>query len=101
MDENNIQDDIYTPPELIWIDCNVNNSENEEYKNQLKNILRYKAYDSIEPALDEIKRIKFERVTILLSRNIFKDFIPLFEREKNNICCSLNILVFTYNKKFV
>ena len=101
MDENNIQDDIYTPPELIWIDCNVNNSENEEYKNQLKEILRYKTYESIEPALDEIKRIKFERVTILLSRNIFKDFIPLFEREKNNICCSLNILVFTYNKKFV
>ena len=38
---------------------------------------------------------------ILLSKRIFKEFITLFEREKKDIFCSLNILVFTNNKSEV
>ena len=91
-----------TIPELIWIDQNIDNDENTNYQQQLKqNNISYKAYHSIQDALDEIKQIKFRRVILLLNINMFKDFIQLFEIERNNICCSLNILVFTYNKKFV
>ena len=82
-------------PKLIWIDYNINKSENIKYQNILKNITSFKGFNSIELGLEEIKKIKFERVIIILSKSMFNDFIPLFDKEKNNICCSLNIIVFT------
>ena len=35
----------------------------------------------------------------MLSSKMFEDFIPLFEKEKNKISCSLNIIVFTKKDK--
>ena len=83
---------------LIWIDYEVNNPENTIYQNKLRNILSFKSFKLINEGMEEIKKINFKRIMIMLSKRMFEEFITLFEREKKNICCSLNILVFT-NKK--
>ena len=98
--QNNNQNEIQNI-ELIWIDYEVNNIENTIYQNKLRNILSFKAFESINEGMEIIKKIKFKRIMILLSKRIFKEFITLFEREKKDIFCSLNILVFTNNKSEV
>ena len=84
---------------FIWIDYNIDNEENKKYKNILKTDVSLIECKLIEQGLEEIKKIKFERVILMLSSKMFEDFIPLFEKEKNKISCSLNIIVFTKKEK--
>ena len=82
-------------PKLIWIDYNINGKENLKYKNDLKKLVFLIECNLIEQGLEEIKKIKFERVILMLTKTMFINFINLFEKEKKEICCSLNIVVFT------
>ena len=86
-------------PELIWIDYNINNYENNKYKEQLKDIILIKGFKTIEDGLDEIKKIKFKKVFLILSKRMFSDFIIIFEKEKTKICCCLNVIIFTQKSK--
>ena len=83
---------------LIWIDYNIKAKENIKYKNELNTLVNLIECKTIEQGLEEIKKIKFERVMIMLCKSMFCEFIPLFEKEKGNISCSLNIIVFTKKK---
>ena len=82
-------------PKLIWIDYNINGKENLKYKNDLKELVFLIECNLMEQGLEEIKKIKFERVILMLTKTMFINFINLFEKEKKEICCSLNIIVFT------
>jgi len=87
---------------FIWMDYNIDNNENKKYKKILKeecSLIECKLSKLIEQGLEEIKKVKFERVILMLSSKMFEDFIPLFEKEKNKISCSLNIIVFTKKDK--
>ena len=87
-------------PHFIWIDYNINSEENNFYKMELKN-KNFSLIEchTIEQGLTEIKKIKIEKVILMLSKRMFNDFIYSFEKEKNEICCSLNIIVFTKKEK--
>ena len=80
---------------MIWIDYNIDNKENKEYSRLLNEDVSLIKCKTIEQGLNEIKKIKFERVILMLSKTTFDNFITSFEHEKNNICCSLNIIIFT------
>ena len=94
----NINNSLF--PHFIWIDYNINSEENSFYKMKLKN-KNFSLIEchTIEQGLTEIKKIKFEKVILMLSKRMFNDFINSFEKEKNEICCSLNIIVFTKREK--
>ena len=64
---------------FIWIDYNIDNEENKKYKKILKTDVSLIECKLIEQGLEEIKKIKFERVILMLSSKMFEDFIPLFE----------------------
>ena len=80
---------------IIWIDYNIDNEENTKYKEELLENYTLIECKLINQGLDEIKKLKFEKVILILSKTTFNEFIPLFEKEKIKICCSLNIIVFT------
>ena len=90
-------------PKLIWADYNITGKENSKYKNELNNLVNLIECKDIEQGLNEIKKIKFERVMVMFSKTMFSEFIPLFEKEKGNIFCTLNIIVFTKknNKSYI
>ena len=94
-ENNSIKNQEKKFPKLIWMDFNINGKENLKYKNELKELVFLIECNSIEQGLEEIKKIKFERVILMLTKTMFIDFINLFEKEKKEICCSLNIIVFT------
>ena len=91
---NEIKEEVKLP-KLIWIDYNLDKKENLKYKNELKDLVFLIECKGLEEGLAAIKKIKFERIIVMLSKTYFNEFIPLFEKEKNNICCSLNIIIFT------
>ena len=95
----NLNDMKYIEPELIWIDYNINNQENSIYQGMLKSILPFKGVNNLIDGINEIKKIKFKKVILMLSKSMFIDFIPKFQEEKNKICCCLNVIVFTQQTK--
>ena len=86
-------------PIIIWIDYSIENEENRTYIEQLQNLGAFKGFNSIQNGINEILKIKFKRLILILSKRMFSDFITLFEREKNKIFSCLNILVFTVKSK--
>ena len=86
-------------PELIWIDYNIDKEENALYQKLFNEMLPYKGFKTIIEGINEIKKIKFKKVMLMLTSSTFYDFIPLFEREKKGLFCCLNVIVFTRKEK--
>ena len=78
---NEIKEEVKLP-KLIWIDYNLDKKENLKYKNELKDLVFLIECKGLEEGLAAIKKIKFERIIVMLSKTYFNEFIPLFEIEK-------------------
>ena len=90
----------YIEPKLIWIDKNVNEGENIFNQERLGKIISpIKVFNSLEDGLKEIKKIKLKKIILILTARMFDDFIKIFEEEKKNIFCCLNIIIFTREER--
>jgi hypothetical protein len=80
---------------VIWIDQNIDNSENKKYINELKlfNALIIKLYKSLSEAMNYMMEIKFEEIKIIISGKIFSKLVQKF---KKNAICSKN---YSFHKK--
>ena len=84
---------------VIWIDNDVDNEENSEYKEELRDMnLDLKTFHTIQEGINEIKINKFEKINIIVRGTMFRDFLAVLKNEKKNIYCSLNIIVFTSSR---
>ena len=76
--------------EIVWIDANINSSENESYKNKFiedKDILKkvstkVSPFVKVEEAIEYLKKLKFIPTLIISSGRLYPEFIKIF---KNNI----------------
>lgn len=66
---------------LIWIDPNLDNEENSEYKDELEYLVfhKIKLFKNIEKALNTIKSIKFEEAIKIVSGSFYLKFIDDFK----------------------
>ena len=81
---------------LFWIDRNINNNENKKYQVILRDMnFDLLALENENEGINEIKKIKFEKINILISGSLFQNFINLIKSEKTKISCVINIVVFT------
>jgi len=89
----------YNPENVIWIDPNVDNSENTGYLEDL-NALGYnvKCFKNVDDAMDIIKSIKFESTKIIISGRLYIQFIKKFLDEMNNLYVIPKIIIFTRQK---
>jgi hypothetical protein len=103
MGSNNIKGSALKTPtkienreKLVWIDKNINNNENKRYQVILKDMnFDLLALENENEGINEIKKIKFEKINILISGSLFQNFINLIKSEKTKISCVINIVVFT------
>ena len=85
-------------PKLIWIDAQVNNDENNEYKSEIKekynkfNIISLKDVDS---GIKELKELSFQEVFVIVSGRLYKDFIKNFMNNLPKIKAIPKIIIFT------
>ena len=85
----------------VWIDQNINNQENKNYKIKLSRIigLSIKPYDNTINALEYLKSLKFNPVFIIISGRLYTEFIIYFKNNINKFIICPTIIIFTSNKK--
>ena len=60
----------------MWVDANINNSENSEYSKYLiKNYQNIALFTKVEDAIKYFQKIKFHITFIIVSGSLFAEFI--------------------------
>ena len=93
--------------EIIWIDENVNNDENTGYINSITyqylnikvDIYNIKKFIDIDSAIKYIKTIKFKETFIIVSGNLYKDFVKTLKKNYTDIYVIPKIIIFTTEKR--
>ena len=87
---------------VIWIDSNIDNEENNKYLKELKKIwyLKIESFKNIEEALKYIKQLQFVETKIVVSSEIYIQFINSFKENINDINVIPKIIIFTKDNNF-
>ena len=95
---------------IIWIE-NIISDENTKYYNEIyktikQNCLEYKifmfkVFQTLDKALEYIKRLKFEASIIIISGLLYYNFIIEFNNNINNIYIIPKIIIFTKTEKII
>ena len=82
--------------ELIWIDGNVNNDENNEYKVEIKKIssIKLSCFEKIPEAIKYLKQLEFIPTYIICSGRLFPEFIKLFKTSIKDFSICPKIVIF-------
>jgi len=89
---------------VIWIDPNIKNEENSEYKEKLEKIgnIKLKCFETVKEAINHLKKIKFQETKIIISGKVYIEFVELFQENILDMCVVSKIIIFTSNKeKFI
>ena len=86
---------------LIWIDHNIDNSENQGYLEELKALgfSNFVIFKTVEEGINYIRRIRFESTKIILSGRIYIEFIKKFKEIINDLYIIPKIIIFTGSKE--
>jgi len=85
---------------ILWIDPNVNNEENLNYQENLKNLgyTKINFLSTIKEGLNILQSIKFEETFIIVSGGFYLQFINNFKKILKDIYVIPKVLVFTSRK---
>jgi len=88
---------------LLWLDSNVNNSENKEYQKIIKKISKIKffAFTNINECIQMLTNIKYEQTFILVSGSLSSKFLSEIEKIENKLEVIPIIMIFTSKKFYV
>ena len=86
---------------IIWIDPNIDNTENAGYRKEMNSIgfRKVKCFKNIKEAIDYLKQIQFEETKIIISGKLYIKFLDIFIRNFNEINVIPKIIIFTRQKK--
>ena len=81
---------------LIWIDPNIDNTENNFFINELSSKkLSIRCFKNVKNAIKSIKTIKFEETIIITSGQLYNEFIETFKANLIDIYIIPRIIIFT------
>ena len=90
---------------ILWIDPNVNNTENNFYKSYIQeNYPKTEifSFDNVDNAIKNIKSLSFEDIFVIISGRLYKEFILKFINNLIEIKVIPKIIIFTGNRdKFI
>ena len=86
---------------IIWISQSLKDFEQKEFIDSLNSIgmFKIKFFRDIENSIELIKIIQFEDTFIIISSNLYDDFINIFKENLNNIYIIPKIIIFGQKKK--
>ena len=86
---------------IIWIDPNVDNGENTDYKMRLQKLgyNKIKCFKNIEEGINSLKSIKFEETFIIVSGSFYLSFSEYLKENLKDIYIIPKIIVFTSEEK--
>ena len=86
---------------IVWIDKNVNSSDNKRHQNKFKENenTELKCFESIHDGINFLKNRAFQRIIIIVSGRLYQEFIKYFKEclreEKMGINFIPRIIIFT------
>jgi hypothetical protein len=82
--------------EIIWIHRNIFKDSNGIFMQLLsKKNLVFKEAFNVSSGIEEIKKVKFKCIYVIVSGSMFSEFIQLFQKNINQIFCIPIITIFT------
>ena len=86
---------------VIWIDKNIDSKENNQYISELDHIsfLKIRKFNNIEKSIYYLNFINFEEVKVIVSGELYNEFVKLFKENVIYINVAPKIVIFTQNKK--
>ena len=89
----------YNPENVIWLDENIDNSENKGYLNELNSLgYNVQCFKNVDEGFKYIQNLKFESTKIIISGRLYLRFIKKFIDNLNEIYVIPKIIIFTRNK---
>ena len=84
---------------LLWLDLNINNTENKDYQNLIKKIsqIKFYAFTNINDCVQKLITIKYEKTFVLVSGSLSSKFFSEIEKIQNKLEVIPIIMIFTYN----
>jgi len=88
---------------VVWIDENIDSEEYKKFTEELKSFSKLffnvRLLKNVDEAIERMKYILFEETKIIISDNLYPEFIKQFNENINNMCFAPKIIIFTKNKK--
>ena len=86
---------------VIWIHKNMFKDSNTVFMSflQKRNLKFTEAFDN-PSGIEEIKKVKFKCIYIIISGSMFMDFVNLLKQNLNEISCMPVITIFTTHRQF-
>lgn len=88
---------------VIWIDNNINSSENQDYINkfnsQLKDRYILYCYSSVYDGLNRLQQYSFDLIYIIVSGSLSEEFVYQFKKISKNLRVATASIIFAYKKK--
>ena len=86
---------------IIWIDSNINSNIISKYITEIETLKYYKIkkFDNIKESITEIKKIEFEETIIIISGELYINFIEQFKKNIKDIYIIPKIIIFTGNEQ--
>ena len=84
----------------IWLDKNINTKENQNYVKELELIyqIELKTYENIIKAIKYLETLNFEETKIIISGQLYDEFVLIFKEKVSKINVVPKIIVFTQDK---
>ena len=86
---------------VIWIDSNVYNEENAQYRKELESIwyFKVKCFENIKEAINYLKEIQFVETKIIVSGRLYTEFLSKFIENLKEINVIPKIIIFAKEKE--
>ena len=84
----------------IWLDKNINTKENQNYVKELELIyqIEVKTYENIIKAIKYLETLNFEETKIIISGQLYDEFVLIFKEKVSKMNVVPKIIVFTQDK---
>ncbi len=86
---------------VIWIDENLDSEEKINYIYELKSLgsLKFDSFKKLDKAIKHLKKLEFEETKLIVSGELYSEFVAKFKENIINMCIAPKIIIFTDNKK--
>ena len=87
---------------LIWIDRNIHNNQNTQYIKEINSnfkFLKIKEFSNIYNSINYIRKILFESTKIIISGELYSEFVNMLKEIITDIYFAPKIIVLTSNKE--
>ena len=86
---------------VIWLDENLDNEVKRNYIKELRSFgsLKFDSFKKLDKAIKQLKKLEFEETKVIISGELFNEFVSKFKENITEMCIAPKIMIFAEDKK--